>query len=401
MSDVAVDIIGLSKRYRLESRQQSDFCRGPAKRFDLFNIERLFARKLEQWALRDVSLQVRRNEVTGIIGRNGSGKSTLLKILSGITEPTRGRAKVVGRSASLLEVGTGFHPELTGRENVYLNGSILGMRRREIDAKFDQIVSFSEIERFIDTPVKRYSSGMAVRLAFAVAAHLEPEILMIDEVLAVGDLGFQRKCMNKMQGIVNRGKTILFVSHQMNAIRRLCTNCVLLEEGRVRMAGPTADVVSAYEAASLFEDDSTSSAAATQSRFLGWQLLDGGNEGPHVLSTEGPFTMKFTVRLHKPLVHGHHGIALWSGNDELIWGWAQNQLDLQPGVHDFIYRLPGFPLRPGPYRWHVSLWDGAEKLDEWYGVPELTIATMPQTHPSDHWAGILNVPCDFAFQTVR
>src|SRR5258706_10935567 len=185
----------------------------------------------EFWALKDVSFEVRRGEVLGIIGRNGAGKSTLLKILSRITEPSEGRVSIKGRVASLLEVGTGFHPELTGRENIYLNGAILGMGRVEIKRKFDEIVAFSEIEKFLDTPVKRYSSGMYVRLAFAVAAHLEPELLIVDEVLAVGDAQFQKKCLGKMKDVAGRGRTVLFVSHNIGAVRTLCSTGILLKNG--------------------------------------------------------------------------------------------------------------------------------------------------------------------------
>lgn len=198
------------------------------------------------WALRSVSFEVEEGEIVGIIGVNGSGKSTLLKILSRITDPTRGRAEITGRVSSLLEVGTGFHQELTGRDNIYLNGQILGMKKKEIDRKFDEIVEFSGVEKFLDTPVKRYSSGMRVRLAFAVAAHLEPEIVLIDEVLAVGDIQFQRKCLNKMQDIGQQGRTVLFVSHNMQAVTRLCPRTVLLGGGEVIMDGPSPDVVSAY-----------------------------------------------------------------------------------------------------------------------------------------------------------
>lgn len=200
----------------------------------------------EFWALKDFNFEVRRGEVLGVIGRNGAGKSTLLKVLSRITEPSEGRVEIKGRVASLLEVGTGFHPELTGRENIYLNGAILGMSRREIKAKFDEIVAFSEIERFLDTPVKRYSSGMYVRLAFAVAAHLEPEILIVDEVLAVGDAEFQKKCLGKMQDVAGGGRTVLFVSHSMSAIQQLCTSGLLIEQGQAVYCGPIADTISAY-----------------------------------------------------------------------------------------------------------------------------------------------------------
>jgi ABC-type polysaccharide/polyol phosphate transport system ATPase subunit len=198
------------------------------------------------WALRDISFEVQAGEAIGIIGRNGAGKSTLLKILSRITEPTEGIAYVHGRVGSLLEVGTGFHPELTGRENIYLNGAILGMHRTEITRKFDEIVAFAEIEKFLDTPVKRYSSGMYVRLAFAVAAHLEPEVLVVDEVLAVGDLTFQKKCLGKMEDVAKGGRTVLFVSHNMNAVQRLCSSSIMLERGRLVMQGSTPDVVTRY-----------------------------------------------------------------------------------------------------------------------------------------------------------
>src|SRR3990172_2695500 len=198
------------------------------------------------WALKDVSFEVKQGEIVGIIGRNGAGKSTLLKILSRITEPTEGRAEIYGRVGSLLEVGTGFHRELTGRENIYLNGGILGMKKGEIERKFDEIVDFSGVEKFIDTPVKHYSSGMHVRLAFAVAAHLEPEILMVDEVLAVGDAQFQKKCLDKMKEVGQEGRTVLFVSHNMQAITRLCERVILLREGSVFIDGPSHQVVGSY-----------------------------------------------------------------------------------------------------------------------------------------------------------
>jgi lipopolysaccharide transport system ATP-binding protein len=198
------------------------------------------------WALKDVSFEVKQGEVVGIIGRNGAGKSTLLKILSRITEPTKGLAEIHGRVGSLLEVGTGFHSELTGRENIYLNGAILGMKRAEINRKFDEIVAFAEVEKFVDTPVKHYSSGMYLRLAFAVAAHLEPEILIIDEVLAVGDARFQKKCLNKMQDVGQAGRTVLFVSHNMPAISRLCERAMLLDEGIILADGLAHEVVSVY-----------------------------------------------------------------------------------------------------------------------------------------------------------
>ena len=254
MSPVAVRARGLSKEYRIGENDLAY----KTLRDSLTNVItapfRMFRRRgaassarVETfWALRDVGFEVHAGEVIGIIGRNGAGKSTLLKILSRITEPTEGEADIRGRVSSLLEVGIGFHGELTGRENLYLNGAILGMRRAEIARKFDEIVSFAEVERFIDTPVKHYSSGMYLRLAFAVAAHLEPEILIVDEVLAVGDASFQKKCLAKMEDVGHQGRTVLFVSHNMPAVTRLCQRVVLLDGGHVLRDGPSAQVVSAY-----------------------------------------------------------------------------------------------------------------------------------------------------------
>ena len=258
MSDIAISVKSLSKQYHISAKQKAyrtlrdtlaDAFVSPFRRTRrLLRGQASAAAELDEtfWALQDVSFEVRHGEVVGIIGRNGAGKSTLLKILSRITEPTEGYADIHGRVGSLLEVGTGFHPELTGRENIYLNGSILGMRKGEIDCKFDEIVAFAEVERFIDTPVKHYSSGMYLRLAFAVAAYLEPEILLVDEVLAVGDARFQKKCLNKMQDVGQHGRTVLFVSHNMPAITRLCERVILLDEGRVLQDGPSYQVVRTY-----------------------------------------------------------------------------------------------------------------------------------------------------------
>jgi lipopolysaccharide transport system ATP-binding protein len=258
MGDIAIRVENLSKQYRIGGLQKkyptlrdtlADVFTAPFRRAGkLLRGQATGAAECDEtiWALRDVSFEIKRAEVVGIIGRNGAGKSTLLKILSRITEPTAGFAEIRGRVGSLLEVGTGFHPELTGRENIYLNGAILGMKRVEIDRKFDEIVAFAEVEKFIDTPVKRYSSGMGLRLAFAVAAHLEPEILLVDEVLAVGDADFQKKCLNKMEDVGQQGRTVLFVSHNMPAITRLCERTILLDEGHLLQDGPSHQVVSTY-----------------------------------------------------------------------------------------------------------------------------------------------------------
>jgi lipopolysaccharide transport system ATP-binding protein len=256
MSEVAISVKNLSKKYLIGQRQRHNALRDKItdamytsfRRLSRFVNGQPAAYKEDNiiWALKDVSLQVKRGEAVGITGPNGAGKSTLLKILTRITEPTEGYAHIYGRVGSLLEIGTGFHSELTGRENIYLNGAILGMKKTEIDRKFDEIVAFSEIERFLDTPVKRYSSGMYMRLAFSVAAHLEPEILLIDEVLSVGDASFQKKCFAKMEEIRHEGRTILFVSHNLGAITRLCQRTILFEEGRISADGPSHQVISAY-----------------------------------------------------------------------------------------------------------------------------------------------------------
>ena len=266
-----IEVENLSKRY-LVGHQAETRSRYVALRDVIARGAREFVRKAadmihgrqiiqgdeveEFWALKDISFEVEQGEVLGIIGRNGAGKSTLLKILSRITEPTEGRAVLRGRVASVLEVGTGFHPELTGRENIYLNGAVLGMSQREIKRKFDEIIAFAEVEQFLDTPVKRYSSGMYVRLAFAVAAHLEPEIMVVDEVLAVGDYNFQRKCLGKMQDVSQKdGRTVLFVSHNMNAVSSLCTRCILLIDGKIKTTGQADETVEAYLATGVVDEE--------------------------------------------------------------------------------------------------------------------------------------------------
>ncbi|MCC6457189.1 MAG: ABC transporter ATP-binding protein [Caldilineaceae bacterium] len=261
MTNRAIQVETLSKRYRIgvqETRPESlvqaltGWAKAPIRNFRRLRARTHFDQNGHEdgsdtiWALKDVSFEVEQGETLGIIGRNGAGKSTLLKILSRITEPTSGRAVINGRVASLLEVGTGFHPELTGRENVYLNATILGMRKTEVDRKFDEIVGFSGVEKFIDTPVKFYSSGMKVRLAFSVAAHLEPDILIIDEVLAVGDAEFQKKCLGKMGDVATEGRTVLFVSHNLVALRSLCPRAIWLEQGQVQEEGPSSEIVADY-----------------------------------------------------------------------------------------------------------------------------------------------------------
>jgi len=290
-------VANLSKQYEIGKRQNPN----STLRETLVDMVRTslrgFRRKSKEsvsaiWALKDVAFEVVPGEVVAVIGTNGAGKSTLLKILSRITEPTTGRIELYGRVGSLLEVGTGFHSELTGRENIYLNGSILGMRRAEIDRKFDDIVAFAEVETFIDTPVKRYSSGMYVRLAFAVAAHLEPEVLIIDEVLAVGDLAFQKKCLGKIGDVARDGRTVLFVSHSMDTVQNLCSRAILLRDGRIEADGPTAAVVHQYLSASRSE--ATSGPWLTPSFRVERVRIFGSSPGEPAMPLE-PLTVELDI----------------------------------------------------------------------------------------------------------
>ncbi len=304
------------------------------------------------WALRDISFDVPAGEVVGIIGRNGAGKSTLLKVLSRITEPTTGRIEIGGRVASLLEVGTGFHPELTGRENIYLNGAILGMTRAEIRRKFDEIVAFSEIEKFLDTPVKRYSSGMYVRLAFSVAAHLEPEILIVDEVLAVGDSSFQQKCLGKMEGIARQSaRTVLFVSHSMAAVGRLCTQCIVMDAGRVVYQGRTAGAIALYhEAQAAPVSDPSNYAARGGTGEL--RYIESAATQPHY-SVADPKAVAFAIRRLRPMqgevylsgVVRQNDVPIFQFDGRMLNKWVAPAAELRGAI---TFRHPW--LKPGVYQ---------------------------------------------------
>jgi ABC-type polysaccharide/polyol phosphate transport system ATPase subunit len=398
MNDTVIHVEQLGKRYRVGERERYLALRDILTRALKAPFQR-GARKAPDflWALRDVSFEVMQGEVVGLIGRNGAGKTTLLKVLARITRPTAGFAEIRGRVGSLLEVGTGFHPELTGRENVYLSGAILGMKRQEIARKFDEIVSFAEVERFLDTPLKHYSTGMQMRLAFAIAAHLEPEILLVDEVLAVGDLQFQKKCLGKMGDVAKTGRTIVFVSHQMNQIRRLCQRVMWFEGGRLHKAGATGIILGEYEAA--LGGGATNLAVRlngnrTKARFVRWEIQMPTTEIPHLLTTLGAVAIQFTIEVLDSIKFGNHGIALFNSDRQLMWAWGIEPVQLEPGFHQFRYAFPSLPLRPGPYSWQVSLWENGEVVDLWDCVPDMVIATEVHQHPRDEWNGILNVPCE-------
>ena len=318
----------------------------------------------EFWALKDISFEVQQGDRIGIIGRNGAGKSTLLKILSRITEPTSGRIMINGRIASLLEVGTGFHPELTGRENIFLNGAILGMTKAEIKRKFDEIVDFAEVERFLDTPVKRYSSGMYVRLAFAVAAHLEPEILIVDEVLAVGDAQFQSKCLGKMEEVGDRGRTVLFVSHNMNAINRLCNSAILLADGKLLHQGKTGEVVSLYLSAAT--DDACGQVEFPDNPEKEWQVLSISVTRPdsepvkHALEIDETFLVKVKYKISRPLEGGYGALLIRNKFGEIILlsdnRDSEKSISLEkPGIFEANIEIPLPLLTPGKYTITASI----------------------------------------------
>jgi lipopolysaccharide transport system ATP-binding protein len=398
MSSVVIHGEGLGKKYR-RGLQVEGGLRHSLEAFLRSPVASLRRKKEETfWALKDISLEVRESEVLGLIGRNGAGKTTLLKILSRITRPTTGWAEIRGRVGSLLEVGTGFHPELTGRENTFLSGAILGMGKREIERKFDEIVAFAELEKFIDTPVKHYSSGMYVRLAFAVAAHLEPEILLVDEVLAVGDINFQKKCLGKMGDVAKAGRTVVLVSHQMNQIRRLSDRVIWVDAGQIWMDGAPDQVVNAYESSmsTRYAIGEPESRPSSKARFLHWDIVEPCGGESHVLSTIGPVTVSFAVQLTQPVTKGEHGIALFNSERQLMWAQARQELTLKPGVHVFSHEFLSLPLRPGTYQWQVSFWEGGEMLDHWDSLPEMSIATEINQHYRDEWNGILNLPAKFA-----
>jgi lipopolysaccharide transport system ATP-binding protein len=334
------------------------------------------------WALRDVSFEVKQGEVLGIIGRNGAGKSTLLKILSRVTAPTSGEVKVKGRIASLLEVGTGFHPELTGRENIFLNGAILGMEKREIKRKFEEIVAFAEVEKFIDTPVKRYSSGMYVRLAFAVAAHLEPEILLVDEVLAVGDADFQRKCLGRMQNMAEHGRTVLFVSHNLAAVQTLCTRGIILSAGCISMDDNLVRTIGVYLGA--VEQSATRDVGQRidrigigQTRLHRAEIFAPGELSSSTLATGHP--ARFVFQVNRALTGLSCIVSIYSQNgvpvtslDSAIHG--PDDYSDNGAVNEFICDLDELSLTPGRYRINVALMVGNEMQDHLEGVASFDVA---------------------------
>lgn len=354
------------------------------------------------WALKDVSFDVKQGEAVGIIGRNGSGKSTLLKILSRITAPTEGQVEIHGRAGALLEVGTGFHPELTGRENIYLNGAILGLKKAEIERKFDDIVAFAEIEKFLDTPVKRYSSGMYVRLAFAVAAHLEPDILLVDEVLAVGDTAFQKKCLGKMDEVAKGGRTVLFISHNMAAVKSLCSRCILLKDGGIELAGLTSEVTNKYMEA-LFGTP-TSNVTFQEDPNLRIQFL----KAKLITSTPGYNTEETTLRFEYLVreevksvllcveVRSPDDLCIFYSNDDLLNDNRKHKI----GKHTITLTIPSYLLAPGEYLLAFGFWEPGHEPEHFPGVRLTFRREEPNSRLSSHgihWPGLIYLPVTWRY----
>ncbi|MBE8233262.1 MAG: ATP-binding cassette domain-containing protein [Endozoicomonadaceae bacterium] len=367
---VAIRVENLSKKYIIDHQKKERY-ETLADKMDHIGrsiIQRIShplsvnSEKIEQeefWAIQDINFEVQQGDRLGIIGRNGAGKSTLLKVLSRITEPATGKVTINGRVASLLEVGTGFHPELTGRENIFLNGAILGMRKTEIKNKFDEIVDFAEVEKFLDTPVKRYSSGMHVRLAFAVAAHLDPEILIVDEVLAVGDALFQKKCLGKMKEAGKEGRTILFVSHNMGVISQLCTNCIWLDEGKIKEKGETGLITNAYmlnEVAELSGEVVFPENPNKHAQLIKVSMVNHEGNVSQKYDCDKPIHIKFDIVVKKqiPGLYGYIGINKPDGTNILVSdsfdATMKNPLDSLPvGINTFLVTVPPRTLGHGDY----------------------------------------------------
>jgi lipopolysaccharide transport system ATP-binding protein len=379
---LAIRIDGLSKRYRIGTAMHDH---GRLTEVMWEGMKRPFRRGAREepkpesenafWALRDVSLEVQQGEVLGVIGRNGAGKTTLLKILSRVTEPTEGTAELTGQVGALLEVGTGFHPELTGRENIFLNGGILGMSRSEIRAKFDEIVEFAEIPKFIDTPVKRYSSGMFVRLAFAVAAHLEPEVLIIDEVLAVGDVNFQRKCLGKMEDVAESGRTVLFVSHNTGAIAELCTRAILLEGGRKIADGKVPDVLDRY--AEIMSAGGPSVLDLKLEPGLPSSITDVRTETAdgtpaHNFDLVSPIALVIRYEVVEPAAGLQMAVTLARNSVRLVHSFDTDQMNempaREPGVYETRWTIPAMFLKAGLYTVSVTSGTPERLLQEFEAI---------------------------------
>ncbi|MGD1318971.1 ABC transporter ATP-binding protein [Chryseobacterium sp. 2R14A] len=353
------------------------------------------------WSLRDINFEIEQGDAVGIIGRNGAGKSTLLKLLSKVTKPTTGKIYTNGRIASLLEVGTGFHPEMTGRENIYLNGAILGMTKKEIKRKFDEIVDFSGVERYIDTPVKRYSSGMYVRLAFAVAAHLESEILIVDEVLAVGDAEFQKKCLGKMGDVTKgEGRTILFVSHNMAAIKALCNRGILLENGKLAVAGKMNAVIDSYFIGKVMETDGKRQNIPLEGKgyFKSWEV---GGKKDFSIDSDKKEKFVFEYDAKEKLTNCELGFVIRNSDGSIILGcnsrdYGGDFFTIDKGTHQFTFEL-ALPVIHGKYEIDIAIVSNNILIDQWVSETKVIVKNKFESVLAEQWRGSLNLESKFYY----
>lgn len=421
MSRPMIEIKGLSKSYRLGETIRHDTLRDAVSHgfrsllgWSKAGLKPRAGEVQDFWALKDVSFDVHEGEVVGIIGRNGAGKSTLLKILSRITDPTEGEVRLHGRIASLLEVGTGFHPELTGRENIYLNGTILGMSRSEIAAKFSQIVEFAEIEKFLDTPVKRYSSGMYVRLAFAVAAHLEPEILVVDEVLAVGDAQFQKKCLGKMKDVSKLGRTVLFVSHNMAAVAELCGRCILLEKGEVAATGDPKSTIGNYLSSKLAGSDGDVDLTLPSMRknsfensLFKWtrlKVINSNNDTTSSIRLGEPFELHLTGTAKEPVEDLLVGLGVMSEMGFVLFNshYEDDRHSQRCASGEMIFRVRFAPNIFGPGSYMIGIGANGKGVVDW--IPEaVRICVEPVSADAANsvrskYDGVVIYPCEWSIQ---
>lgn len=420
MSEIAIKVEDLSKLYRIGVKEEkyktlagtlNNFIKAPLSNFRRLQSLKNFKNPDSNdviWALKDINFEIKQGEAVGIIGRNGAGKSTLLKILSRITDPTHGRITINGRVASLLEVGTGFNAELTGRENIYLNGTILGMRRREIDRKLDEIIDFSGVEKFIDTPVKRYSSGMYVRLAFAVAAHLEPEILIIDEVLAVGDAEFQRKCLGKMDEVAKGGRTVLFVSHNMGAILNLCSKACFLDKGRLISTGMSKEIVDLYIQKNDFISEQNDELIIRNNDKVIIQNIELINLQGKVLNSfyyEEPFSIRLRLKKVNPMIKPSILISFQIRNSSgsLIMIYLNNSdnvsIEFEKEEIDIELKLEKNYLHRGKY--FLTIWLGDIYGEEYLKIENIlsfTIESISPIHPKI--SGVVKLPVSWKISNI-
>lgn len=392
MSKPIIEVRNLSKKYILGERQPYYSLRDTLSSLVTLPFKKDKLQRDEFWALKDVSFEINEGDVVGVIGRNGAGKSTLLKILSQITLPTEGEIKLRGRVASLLEVGTGFHPELTGRENVYLNGAILGMKRWEINKKFNEIVEFAEIEKFLDTPVKHYSSGMYMRLAFSVAAHLEPEILIVDEVLAVGDSQFQKKCLGKMSDVSKQGRTIIFVSHNLSAIESLCTKAMLLSNGKIAVEGSPLTVLNTYKSTDVNETNYINSKKNDICNFQKIVVVGGNSFSPFEvieLHIDFEFYKEEKALLCLMVLDNSGKIYIFSSeNDNKVNNGSMNLY--KRGKYKKTIKIPSMAFTPGYYSIRVQLDKPFIKILE--KSNDIPIIVKDEVQPiGDYWKGKITV----------